>query len=184
MNAGILPAPLRPQILLGHNFSSRATSNKQRALEDPDHAVPKPAPLRAGQDEAVSRRSALLAVAAATAMCPELVPAAHASEQQQSTQGGVLASSVVDYSEPGPLTAAMLPELEHTCTRCFPACLGNRCMLSLNVVYPKDGKAHGEFPCTQGFCQTIRDNINWMRLHSKQYVVSLHLDSIDHIQTL
>jgi hypothetical protein len=53
------------------------------------------------------------------------------------------AAQDLDYSLPGPLSAAPFPELEHTCSRCFPACLGNRCMLRLEVVYPKDGKLHG-----------------------------------------
>jgi hypothetical protein len=30
-----------------------------------------------------------------------------------------------------------LPRLEHICTSCFPACVGDKCLLSIEVTYPK-----------------------------------------------
>lgn len=37
----------------------------------------------------------------------------------------------------GPLLPLDLPKLEHTCTSCFPACVGDKCLLSIDVTYPK-----------------------------------------------
>ena len=101
--------------------------------------------------------------------------AATANASGQPAEAGPLAAddvgqfSVLDYAAPaGPLQTAPFPELEHTCSRCFPACLvgimlplmhvhiqvqpwsltemwvqGNRCMLRLEVVFPKNGRALG-----------------------------------------
>ena len=30
-----------------------------------------------------------------------------------------------------------LPRLEHTCTKLFPSCIGNQCLLRIDVVYPR-----------------------------------------------
>ncbi len=30
-----------------------------------------------------------------------------------------------------------LPRLEHTCSSLFPRCIGNQCLLRIDVVYPK-----------------------------------------------
>lgn len=117
-------------------------------------AGPQPIPLSLEKHEVLSRRTAFLGLTTA-AILPGLARAADALEQQQdapaTTLAGVGAVAAVDYSMPGPLAAAPFPELEHTCTRCFPACIGNRCMLSLDVVYPKNGKARGKLfthhPC-------------------------------------
>jgi hypothetical protein len=37
----------------------------------------------------------------------------------------------------GPLLPLDLPRLEHICTSCFPACVGDKCLLSIEVTYPK-----------------------------------------------
>eukprot|EP00775_Hariotina_reticulata_P003057 gene3058-3338_t len=46
----------------------------------------------------------------------------------------------------GPLTPLELPRLEHTCAVCFPACVGDKCLLSLSVTYPKGGSVLGTDP--------------------------------------
>ena len=48
-----------------------------------------------------------------------------------------------DYTMAGPLSSSAFPNLEHTCSRCFPACIGNRCMLRLGVIFPRDGRSKG-----------------------------------------
>lgn len=148
LSGGIPYAPVRQRPSSGRTCSFRGTPWNISAIDEAHSVASQPAPVSTGRGEALSRRTALLGLATATVLCPQFVPAANASEQQQSTRGALLTSSeayaALDYSLPGPLTAALLPKLEHTCTRCFPACLGNRCMLSLDVVYPKGGKIHGK----------------------------------------
>jgi dienelactone hydrolase len=51
-----------------------------------------------------------------------------------------------DYSAQGPLAVQKLPKLEHTCIRCFPACQINKCLLRVDVWYPKGGLAIGQPP--------------------------------------
>lgn len=60
----------------------------------------------------------------------------------------------VDYSDAGPFQPIDLPRLEHTCTVCFPQCVGDRfikilseslrtqffrCLIRIQVTYPKSG---------------------------------------------
>ncbi|GAX79658.1 hypothetical protein CEUSTIGMA_g7099.t1 [Chlamydomonas eustigma] len=51
-----------------------------------------------------------------------------------------------DWSGPGPLKVAHLPRLEHTCTSCFPACIGTSCLVRANFIYPKGGRLLGLGP--------------------------------------
>jgi hypothetical protein len=51
-----------------------------------------------------------------------------------------------DFTVQGPLLAQKLPKLEHTCIRCFPACQINKCLLRVEVWYPKGGMAIGQAP--------------------------------------
>lgn len=51
---------------------------------------------------------------------------------------------VPNYFEPGPFDVRRLPKLEHTASRIYPFCVGNRCMLRLSVLYPKAKGASGE----------------------------------------
>lgn len=118
-----------------------------------------------GKTQPVTRRDALLAVAGSSLSAGCLSSAAAvANAQRQGITGssvsapdGVTAEdlhlaghALPDYTGDGPLAVVPFPELEHTCSRCFPACLGNRCMLRLEVVFPKNGKAHGAQPGVQG----------------------------------
>ena len=50
-----------------------------------------------------------------------------------------------DYAGPGPLRVAQLPRLEHTCDVLFPACTGGRCLLRLDVFYPRGGGSAGDW---------------------------------------
>lgn len=56
------------------------------------------------------------------------------------------AFNLPDYTAQGPLTVQRLPKLEHTCIRCFPACQINKCLLRVDVWYPKGGPAIGQAP--------------------------------------
>lgn len=104
----------------------------------------------ASAENAVGRRHTLIGLATAVLASAQSIPV-NASKMllagtAAATKQGFPASAPqldVNHSLPGPLTVAPFPELEHTCSRCFPACLGNRCMLRLEVIYPKDGRAHG-----------------------------------------
>ncbi|GFR52301.1 hypothetical protein Agub_g14838, partial [Astrephomene gubernaculifera] len=51
-----------------------------------------------------------------------------------------------DYAGPGPLRVARLPRREHTCARCFPACVNGACRLRVDVVYPRGGSELGLGP--------------------------------------
>lgn len=48
-----------------------------------------------------------------------------------------------NYARPGPFSPVRLPPLEHTCASCFPLCADNRCLVRLQVVYPRGGTAVG-----------------------------------------
>lgn len=50
------------------------------------------------------------------------------------------------YALPGPLTPLELPRLEHTCSACFPACVGSQCLLGIDVTLPKGGAQLGLGP--------------------------------------
>ncbi|PRW56471.1 alpha beta-hydrolase isoform A [Chlorella sorokiniana] len=51
--------------------------------------------------------------------------------------------SFPNYARAGPFTPALGPPLEHTCDSCFPLCEGNRCMVRVQVVYPRGGTTVG-----------------------------------------
>jgi hypothetical protein len=76
--------------------------------------------------------------------------AASVSPSLQAPAGGLGISSahinLPDYTAPGPLAVQKLPKLEHTCIRCFPACQMNKCLLRVDVWYPKGGHAIGQAP--------------------------------------
>lgn len=42
-----------------------------------------------------------------------------------------------DYTSNGPFSPASLPRLEHTCSSCFPQCVGDQCRLKIDITYPK-----------------------------------------------
>lgn len=48
-----------------------------------------------------------------------------------------------NYARPGPFSPVRLPPLEHTCASCFPMCADNRCLVRLQVVYPRGGTTVG-----------------------------------------
>ena len=56
--------------------------------------------------------------------------------QNSSTSTSTSRVQLPDYTQPGPFQAVKLPRLEHTCSRCFPKCTGNKCLLRLSVFYP------------------------------------------------
>ena len=101
----------------------------------------------------VDRRTFALAAASAAVLCSQPAEAAsnaedtsHASEGSQAGPEATLERlTAPDYTAIGPLSSSAFPNLEHTCSRCFPACLGNRCMLRLGVIFPRDGKSKGMF---------------------------------------
>jgi hypothetical protein len=42
----------------------------------------------------------------------------------------------VDYTARGPYGVKRLPKLEHTCVSCFPRCVGDACLLSIDAYVP------------------------------------------------
>lgn len=47
------------------------------------------------------------------------------------------ASAGPDYALPGPYRVRALPQLEHTCSKCFPMCVGLSCLSRIRVFVPK-----------------------------------------------
>ncbi|KAK9808325.1 hypothetical protein WJX73_001885 [Symbiochloris irregularis] len=62
---------------------------------------------------------------------PQAPPTEAASVPPQPT------SAEADYTKDGPYQVHRLPRLEHTCAKCFPACTGSKCLLRLDIFYPK-----------------------------------------------
>ena len=44
------------------------------------------------------------------------------------------------------LKVIRLPRLEHTCSSCFPACIGTSCLIRADIRYPRGGSALGIGP--------------------------------------
>ena len=99
----------------------------------------------------LDRRTSLAALASGFAFCSQPARASglpedpiHASEAGQLGPAGAAECLMMpDYTTAGPLSSSAFPNLEHTCSRCFPACIGNRCMLRLGVTFPRDGRSKG-----------------------------------------
>ncbi|KAI8470431.1 MAG: Alpha/Beta hydrolase protein [Monoraphidium minutum] len=104
------------------------------------------------------------------------------------------------YAGPGPLTALSLPRLEHTCTSCFPACVGDKCLVSVEVTYPKGGLALGlgpPFPLilwsggftvdAAAYASTASRLASWgytvMRYNTREALTEL-LDDVTHVQLI
>ncbi|GBG71967.1 hypothetical protein CBR_g10904 [Chara braunii] len=48
---------------------------------------------------------------------------------------------MIDYSKPGPYEVRTVLRQEHTCSSCFPHCVGGSCLLRIAVTYPGRGAA-------------------------------------------
>jgi hypothetical protein len=82
-------------------------------------------------------RSALQGASATDSSVPAATPApAHST----------ISTEAPHYTRPGPFQPTKLPQLEHICTKCFPKCQINSCMLHVDVWYPKGGAAFGISP--------------------------------------
>lgn len=89
------------------------------------------------------------AAAAAAAAAATAPPAARLLEELLAAPPAWPASSAVampSYAAPGPCRPARLPRLEHTASRLYPACVDQRCLLRLQVCYPRGGRAAGLAP--------------------------------------
>lgn len=103
------------------------------------------------REPSIDRRLSLVALAGAAVLCSRPADAAgsadeatYASDASQAGPGATLGCiRTPDYMANGPLSSSAFPNLEHTCSRCFPACIGNRCMLRLGVIFPRDGRSKG-----------------------------------------
>ena len=121
----------------------RAASAMGRHAEEADQSQPSALP--------IERRSWLVTLASAAAACSRPADAeasaegaGHASQGSQlEPEGSTERLTTPDYTAAGPLSSSAFPNLEHTCSRCFPACVGNRCMLRLGVIFPRDGRSKG-----------------------------------------
>ncbi|WIA37001.1 hypothetical protein OEZ86_008238 [Tetradesmus obliquus] len=74
------------------------------------------------------------------------LPASGSSAAEQCWARYSSLPSGVCYAQQGPLLPLDLPRLEHICTSCFPACVGDKCLLSIEVTYPKGGSLLGLSP--------------------------------------
>lgn len=59
-----------------------------------------------------------------------------AAESSKANDEGQLQSAIPDYSARGPYSVRRLPKLEHTCVSCFPRCVGDACLLSIDAYVP------------------------------------------------
>lgn len=82
-----------------------------------------------------TRRALLAALPALTSL--QLPGPSQALTQQACVERFAAYLTDPDYSQQGPLEVVRLPRLEHTCTSCFPACVGTNCIIRLDVHYPK-----------------------------------------------
>uniref|UniRef100_A0A383WQ75 Chlorophyllase n=1 Tax=Tetradesmus obliquus TaxID=3088 RepID=A0A383WQ75_TETOB len=138
------------------NSSSSSSTARQgtcRSRRVRTSAVHEPAVLN------VNRRTALGYLGAGLSVCgPALsqpqapglqLPGLPASGSSAAEQCWARYSSLppgVCYAQQGPLLPLDLPRLEHICTSCFPACVGDKCLLSIEVTYPKGGSLLGLSP--------------------------------------
>jgi hypothetical protein len=74
------------------------------------------------------------AAAGAAATYVEADAGADADEDQQLLAAAMAA--IPDYSVRGPYGVKRLPKLEHTCVPCFPRCVGDACLLSIEAYVP------------------------------------------------
>ena len=117
----------------------------------------------------LDRRKSLLALASGLAFCSQPARATDLPEDpiHASEAGSLGPASAVerlmmpDYTMAGPLSSSAFPNLEHTCSRCFPACIGNRCMLRLGVIFPKDGRSKGALAQPQ--MKLAMSSISWQK---------------------
>ena len=87
------------------------------------------------------RRDLALASAAATTAgflldARPRAPSARASPSVVPDASPASSTAVPDYTLRGPYRVRRLPKLEHTCVSCFPRCVGDACLLSIDAYVP------------------------------------------------
>ena len=114
--------------------SREASEDEPRARDDRGRARRATSGARAStssradaEDALLGRRAVALAMGASA-----LVPmGTNANEDASAT------SAAVDYALPGPYRVRVLPQLEHTCAKCFPSCTGLSCLSRIKVYVPR-----------------------------------------------
>jgi len=81
-------------------------------------------------------------------MCPCLL---HLAYPPRNSHHLPLDTRILPYSSLLPLCSLLLkvirlPRLEHTCSSCFPACIGTSCLIRADIRYPRGGSALGIGP--------------------------------------
>ena len=100
------------------------------AVDSTSSCTSAPTPLLS---ESFGRREALGSVAALTAGLMTLTPGDARAVVEEAT---TTARPVPDYTARGSYGVKRLPKLEHTCVSCFPRCVGDACLLSIDVYVP------------------------------------------------
>lgn len=137
-----VPAPPRPirRRPGGGATTSRARDSSvasARARDDATDRASRDACERLGGESRarpIGRRDAIASAAALTSLVANIGPRAPLAFAEEPIPARPV--NIPDYTVRGPYGVRRLPKLEHTCVSCFPRCVGDACLLSIDAYVP------------------------------------------------
>ena len=137
-----VPAPPRP---IGRRPGGGATTSRARGSSVASARARDDAADRASRDAGermrgesrarpMGRRDAIASAAALTSLVANIGPRAPLAFAEEPTPARPVI--IPDYTLRGPYGVRRLPKLEHTCVSCFPRCVGDACLLSIDAYVP------------------------------------------------
>ena len=137
-----VPAPPRPirRRPGGGATTSRARDSSvasARARDDAADRASRDACERLGGESRarpIGRRDAIASAAALTSLVANIGPRAPLAFAEEPIPARPV--NIPDYTVRGPYGVRRLPKLEHTCVSCFPRCVGDACLLSIDAYVP------------------------------------------------